>query len=221
MNKQKSKAGKVWKIIGIVAGSLILIYGLLIAVPFFAFKAEKHTEESHKNYASDYHLRIDDGKNVMKRWWIEKNKDDGIESLEIRNPGKKTEEIDYLTVYVYDSDKDAKAVYDNLYEEYIKYDYGWREYDNYFVSGIPGVCDAEIFTMFYLEGNVIITADIEIISCWAEPFDPENPETTTVETIDTTDPAGDAYDRSLLEDYICKHASDVRDYMLNTVLEAE
>ena len=131
MNKQKSKAGKVWKIIGIVAGSLILIYGLLIAVSFFAFKAEKHTEESHKNYASDYHLRIDDGKNVMKRWWIEKNKDDGIESLEIRNPGKKTEEIDYLTVYVYDSDKDAKAVYDNkpewekLVKRAMNCDYSW------------------------------------------------------------------------------------------------
>ena len=221
MDKQKSKAGKVWKIIGIVAGSLILTYGLMVAVSFFAFMAEKHIEESPKKYVSAYHLRIEDGKKVMNRWYIKKDIDGWIEYLKIRNPGKKEEEIDYLTVYVYDSEKDAKAAYDKLYKQYVQYHYHWREYDNYFVSGIPGACDAEIITMFYLEENVIIKTDIEVIPWWAEPYDPYETEPTTVETIDRTNPAENAYDRSLLEEYICQHAGDIRDYMLNTVLEAE
>lgn len=219
MSKQKSKAGRIFMVIGIVAGSLILAFGVMLLVPFFALKAKQIEEVIPPKYASDYHLMIDTKAHVMNRWVIQKNKDHGDESLEIWNPSRKNDELDYMEFFVYDDAEDAREAYDRLYEMHKEYNYGWEDHDNYFISGIPGVCDAEIIEMFYLEENIIIVTEVAVIDCWATWIDETEP--TVTETFDTTDPAGGAYDRSLLENYIVEHADDIREYVLEEILTAE
>lgn len=219
MSKQKSKAGKIFMVIGIVAGSLILAFGVMLLVPFFALKAKQIEEVIPPKYASDYHLMIDTKVHVMNRWVIQKNKDHGDESLEIWNPSRKNDELDYMKFFVYDDAEDAREAYDRLYEMHKEYNYGWEDHDNYFISGIPGVCDAEIIEMFYLEENIIIVTEVAVIDCWGTWIDETEP--TVTETFDTTDPAGGAYDRSLLENYIVEYADDIREYVLEEILTAE
>ena len=73
--------------------------------------------------------------------------------------------------------------------------------------------------MFYLEENIIIVTEVAVIDCWGTWIDETEP--TVTETFDTTDPAGGAYDRSLLENYIVEHADDIREYVLEEILTAE
>ena len=219
MSKQKSKAGKIIMVIGMAAGGLILAIGMMALVPFFALKAKQAEDVTPPKYASDYHLMIDNKAHVMNRWVIQKNKDHGDESLEIWNPSRKNDELDYMEFFVYDDAEDAREAYDRLYEMHKEYNYGWEDHDNYFISGIPGVCDAEIIEMFYLEENIIIVTEVAVIDCWGTWIDETEP--TVTETFDTTDPAGGAYDRSLLENYIVEHADDIREYVLEEILTAE
>ena len=69
--------------------------------------------------------------------------------------------------------------------------------------------------MYYLEGNVIICADVSVTSTWASYYDEDDDTSpSTTETFDTTDPAGGHYDLNNLAPYIFANAPSIREFIL-------
>ena len=101
-----------------------------------------------------------------------------------------------------------------MYESYQDYCGDLEEGKNWFAGWEPGVCDASIYNMVYLEDNVLIMAELEIVSEWPEPWPDEDEPDITPE------PVSAGYDRSILKDYVIEHAEDLKDFVLNKVLEA-
>ena len=70
---------------------------------------------------------------------------------------------------------DEKSNHDKIYKD-MKSDWIGEitdEGENYIQGWENGVCDAAIEIFIYKSGNLIITTDIQVVSCWAEsPDDP-------------------------------------------------
>ena len=81
---------------------------------------------------------------------------------------------DSLTFYIFDTDSQAKEVFGGLQDSM----HSISESDDHHIIGYDdGVCDAEIKSLRYIEGNVIIYAELAVYDCWddgtgnlAEPF---------------------------------------------------
>ena len=134
--------------------------------------------------------------NNLEDWSVWERDNKGVKFLQIQNSGfhVRQTEMDYLLFWVYDSEAEAKKAYKNFYKESKEYDRGnWQEGDNWFISDEPGVCDASIVWMNYLEGNIIISAQLEIRGCMTE----------------TTEPTAPVFDRSTLKDYILNNVPEI------------
>ena len=141
--------------------------------------------------------------NKLEDWSIWERDNKGVKYLQIQNSGfhGRQTEMDYLLFWVYDSEAEAKKAYKNFYKESKEYDCGnWQEGDNWFISDEPGVCDASIVWMNYLEGNIIISAELSIRGCMTVPED---------YTTETTEPTAPVFDRSTLKDYILNNVPEI------------
>ena len=164
-------------------------------------------------YASD--CEVDDRGHVKvlnDTYDIWKREEDGTYMLLITYRGEKNEPRDYLRYWVFDDSTDAKEKYQAMYDRSEDYQGISEEGDNWFVSQEPDVCDAGIIWMNYLDGNVIISADLDMWSEWAEYYD-ETEETTPTPT--PTEPSFDTYS---LKDYILENADDLKGFVLSDVL---
>ena len=204
MGHTRNKKGSIFLFVIVVIATFTVMFGIPILMAMNLKQESKATD-----FASGYDLNVGESRRgVLDKWRIDKHESSGMVSLMISNRSKKIEPIDYLTFMVYDTPDEARKMYNNLLGEFSQYanDQG----DDWFTFWEPGVCDAEITAMYYLEENIIISADIEVISTWAE------------ERVDQVNqPAKENYfDRSTLKDYIIDNADDLRIYILHDVLEA-
>ena len=68
--------------------------------------------------------------------------------------------------------------------------------------------DASIVWMNYIEGNVIISADLGTTSSWSKAKDPDTPSDS------------DRFNRATLKDYVLENPSDIRSYVIDVIMEA-
>ena len=80
---------------------------------------------------------------------------------------------------------------------------------NWFIGDEPDVCDATIEAMVYLQGNMIIIAELNLYGegNWMED---ENGEYVLV--------AGGSIDNSYLKDYVLENASEMEELVMEDVL---
>ena len=207
---------------GCVISLLIMaVMAFAVIFPLFrpknAAKGEKKTEETI-HYVSDY--PITNGQtlhHVYDTWSVRKRETDGLEYLYVWDGGMKESEIEHLHFVVYDDASDARSNYESMYERYSEYTklhggWGWEEGVNWFTAQEPDVCDASVVQIICLEQNVIITADIQVTSEWGMVDD------TTYET--TTLPA-DYFDIATLKDYVIDNSEEIRDFVLNVILNRD
>lgn len=217
MGQKSRKKVCILLVIGIVISAAAMIWGTLTVLTFFAYKAEK--SQTGYKYASKYDLPIGgDGYTEGRKWHVYKRDAHGVIYLYVYSSGVKETETDYMNFEIFDSSKDAKKNYEKKYKQYresiIDEGKNWFRYD------VPGVCDAFIEDMVYLEGNVIISADVSITSAWSGYYYEDETDTTTTrptETVDTTDPAGGYYNRNNLAPYIFAHAPEIREFILEEI----
>ena len=74
--------------------------------------------------------------------------------------------LNYIDFYVFDNEASANYVFFKCGRKWFQdgSEYG----DNYVRGWLAGVCDAEIESYLYITGNMIIVADLQCVSCWAE-----------------------------------------------------
>ena len=72
------------------------------------------------------------------------------------------------------------------------------------------MCDALVERIYLVESNVLISAAVNCISCWAEERYPA--DGVTFETNPYVN------DNHTLKNYIIENASDIREYLLHDVL---
>ena len=83
---------------------------------------------------------------------------------------------DELSYYVFKNKKSAKKAFKALKESWIE-----RETDsgsNYIQGWEAGVIDAEVEVFIYQTDNMIITAELQVVSSWHEPEDGEDSNST-------------------------------------------
>ncbi len=193
--------------------SVALAIMLLTLISVTACGEKKDT----KKYATDYNLEVKETTTVMDCWDIWKREDDGVIMLQIdcKNSGRK-EPRDYLLYWVFDTPEQAKNKYEEFYNRSKAYDKGnkWEEGDKWFVSEEPDVCDAYITWMNYLEGNVIISAELDVSSAWSENdgYDDTTESTTEADT-------EERFDTSTLKDYVINNAPALKDFVINDILQ--
>lgn len=66
--------------------------------------------------------------------------------------------------------------------------------------------------MILLQDNVIIMAELDFVSEWAEPVPDENEPAVTPE------PAGSQFNTMTLKDYVLNNAEYLKDYVLEKIL---
>lgn len=172
------------------------------------------SKTSDINYASDYDIPVGDTDTVLDIWRIEKCRKNNITYLAVSYSGKKlSDPLDYISYTVYDSAKEAKKEYNRRYKECKEYDRNFEEGENWYISEVPGVCDAQIDAIECIEDNVRIYAEIRIHGTWAQDIDEDPGETTR--------PAKPVFDRSTLREYVLNNSKELKEYVLETILPRE
>ena len=221
MEQEVKKRSKKPLVIGLaITGALVIAaVAAVMILPKLSVQETKtkrrDKKPSHK-YATEYDVEQDrttrkDG----KPWSIRKYEDGPQVYLSIWNGSHKEEALDYLSFRVYDSASDAKKAYKKTLEYYKSYsDSDVVEGFNWFTGWEPGVCDAFIYEMVYLQDNVIIYADLDIVSAWADDYWYDDDE-----TIETSVPTTTAFDRMSLKDYILDNSRNIQDYVIHDILD--
>lgn len=220
MEQEVKKSSKKFLIIGLAAAGVVVIAAVaaVIILPKLSAKEtrtkRRDREPSHK-YATEYDIETDKTEyGVYKAWNVRKLENDDEVVLDIWNSGHRESEIEYLDFRVYDSASDARKAYKRTLEYYKNYSGSELvEGNNWFTGWEPGVCDAAIYEMVYLQDNVIISAELNIVSCWADDYWDGD------ETIETSAPTTTCFDRSTLQGYIIGNSKDIRDYVLHDILD--
>ena len=215
MGQKSRKKVCILLVVGIVISVAAMFWATLTILTFFAYKAE--TRQTEYKYASRYDLPIGgDGYTEGRKWHVYKKDEHGVIYLYVYHAGAKTTETDYMQYMIFNSAKDAGKIFENRYKQYNEEIL--NEGENWFRYNVPGVCDAYIESMYYLEGNVIICADVSVTSTWASYYDEDyDTSPSTTETFDTTDPAGGHYDLNNLAPYIFANAPSIREFILEEV----
>ena len=74
---------------------------------------------------------------------------------------------DELSYYVFKNERSAKKAFRAMKEDWIASE---TDSDRNYVQGWEaGVCDAEVEVFIYQTNNMIITAELQVVSAWAEP----------------------------------------------------
>ena len=213
MEQQKKK--KTGLIIALCSAAFVLVLGASITIPLIITNKNGNSPKLfEKKYVSEYDL--DYGETAYKvytKWNVRKYKpNNGSKYLDVWYSGEKSTARDHLRFRVFDSSSQAKRAFKNMYESYEDYRGIDEEDDNWFAGWEPGVCDASIYSMVYIEDNVLIMAELEVISEWPVGLDDD------VEI--TSAPRQPGFDRSTLKDYVLKHSDDLKDFVLDKVLAA-
>lgn len=159
-------------------------------------------------YASDYPLEKGQvKKNVNGDWTVSKpNSGRPMHLCVSRHKETERDYMDCIVVEVFDTPEDAEKEYQLEYS--IRKDGDqtyWEEGKNWF-KGEPSVAFGYYTTsVFCLEDNVVISADLSERSAEYQPYVPLEPMDTSV-------------DRSGLMDYVIDNASDIRETVLEDVL---
>lgn len=159
---------------------------------------KEEIEEVTSNYVTDYNLKVNEAKyDVYGIWTIRKRRDrDKGTYLEIYT-NQKSEKITEYSFEVYDTDEEARAAYEEWYKASKHKDsYGENEEPNWFKGEMPYVSDATIQALFYVEGNVIIIAELSCYNEWN----------------------GKSYDYTYREKYVLDYASEMKDYINGMVI---
>ena len=222
MEQEVKKRSKKPLVIGLAITGAVVIAAVAavmilpkLSVQETKTKRKRDKEPSHK-YATEYDLELNKTKHKDDMpWSIRKYEDDNQIYLSIWNGSHKEEALDYLSFRVYDSASDAKKAYKEILEYYKSYsDSDVVEGFNWFTGWEPGVCDAFIYEMVYLQDNVIIYADLDIVSAWADDYWYDDDE-----TIETSVPTTTAFDRMSLKDYILDNSRNIQDYVIHDILD--
>lgn len=213
--EQQKKKSKVGLIIALsVLGSFIILLAAFLTPSLLAKSGSGKGTVFNKKYVSDYDFEWNktDYKSHEK-WNIRKVKDyDDDKYLYLYCSGEKTNSCEYLDFKVYDSTLEAKSDYKEMYRKYRDYRGIDEEDKNWFIGWEPDVCDASILSLVYLQDNVIIIAELDIVSEWPEPWPEED------EVIPTPVPAKPQFDRSTLKEYVLNNAEELRDFVLEDIL---
>ena len=165
---------------------------------------------SCKRYASDYNLETGDSAyDVYNGWNVHKREENGQVYLDVWHSGSNKTPEEKCWFRVYDSVPDAMKAFGAMKESYENYCGLQEEGVNWFMGEEPGVCDATIDAMVYLQGNMIITVELNIYGegCWAED---ENGEWVLT--------GGGSTDNSYLKDYVLENASELEDLVMEDIL---
>ena len=159
-----------------------------------------------KKYATNY--KPENGRRSRVGIWdVCKAEGEEKQVVEIYNyrHDERKEPRDYLSYRVFDTPADAAEEFDRYYEICKKENsHYWDEGLNWFVSQEPGVCDAINIWMKYIEGNVIITAELDSWSTWSD----EN----------NSGPVETKFDKKTLKEYVIENAPELKKYVLKDIL---
>lgn len=171
-------------------------------------------------YASDYPMPIgDEDLSINGEWCIRKEYDNPMCQKQYTKRAclyitsdlhGTTESRNYVKFKVYDTADDASSSY-HEWKTYCK-EYGngkFIEGDKWFISQVPDVCDAVIVSIYYLEENVMMEAEINVRSESEWVLGPEK---------ETQPPKGPIFDLSTLREYVIDHATELRSFVLDEVL---
>ena len=175
--------------------------GLIFAMMFFAlynFDFGAISESKYNNPVSRYDMEVGMmDKDSTGKWRIYKNDWYGPEYLQLRTHDD-DEKRDQVTYYIFDNDAIAQKAFENMPGN--MYGISVNE-ENYVVGYDEGVCDAEIESLRYLDGNVIIYAELGVYGTWG---------------CDTDDYVPPVRDTEIM-DYILKNHEYLRDYANQTI----
>ena len=160
---------------------------------------EATTDEISK-YVSNCSLEINEIKYLERGGWkITKRQDKKKGTfLEIYTNQKNGDATEY-SYEVYDTEEQARAAYEEWYRATKTERYIESEEANWFKGEMPYVDDATIHTEFYVEGNVVIIAEVSVYSEWD----------------------GSSHDYSYREKYLLDHASGLRDFVIDMIIETK
>lgn len=210
--KKKKKAGVI---ITICSTAFVLVLGASVILPLIIAKGNANPPRLfEKKYVSEYDL--DYGETAYKvytKWNVRKYKpNNGSKYLDVWYSGEKSTAREHLRFRVFDSSSQAKRAFKNMYESYEDYRGIDEEGDNWFAGWEPGVCDASIYSMVYIEDNVLIMAELEIIGEWPVIVSDED------DTVITPEPVRTGFDSGTLKAYVIDNSEDLKNFVLNRVL---
>ena len=173
--------------------------GLIFAMMFLAlYNLGAISESKYNDPVSRYDMEVGmTDKDSTGKWRIYKNDWLGPEYLQLRTY-QKDEKRDQVSYYIFDNDALAKEAFRNMPET--MYGISVNEED-YLVGYDGGVCDAEIESLRYLDGNVIIYAELGVYSAWS---------------CDSPDYAPPLVDTEIM-DYVLENHEYLRDYANQTI----
>ena len=149
-------------------------------------------------YATDYDLETNDAEYGVYEVY-----------LDVWNSSSYKTSEEQCWFRVYDSALEAMKAYNAMKEKYEDFCGLTEEGMNWFIGDEPDVCDATIEAMVYLQGNMIIIAELNLYGegNWMED---ENGEYVLV--------AGGSIDNSYLKDYVLENASEMEKLVMEDVL---
>ena len=134
-------------------------------------------------------VRIDD-------WRVYKNRNFGLDCL-LLSSRSDSDIKEGISFYIFDNDEQAGEAFDNLPDHL----HSISESDDLHIVGYENdVCDAEIKSMMYIEGNVIIYAELGCYGMWSDGSDDSISANT-----ENTELADYIYDK---HEYLAEYANE-------------
>ena len=151
-------------------------------------------------YVTNYPFEINEINYIERGGWTITKRQFNTKGtfLEI-STNKQNGGISEYSYEVYDTEEQARAAYEEWYRATKSEHYVSEEGSNWFKGEMPYVSDATIHAMFYVEGNVVIIAELSCYSEWN----------------------GNSHDYSYREKYLVEHAPEIKDAVLDLVSESE
>lgn len=213
--EQTKKKKKARVIITIFSAAFVLVLGASVILPLIIAKGnEKPPRLFEKRYVSEYDLDYGEtARKVYNNWNVSKyDGRSGSQNLYVWYSGKKSTTREHLSFRVFNSSSQAKKAFKNIYESYQNYRGVEEEGENWFAGWEPDVYDASIYNMVYIEDNVLIMAELEIIGEWPVIVSDED------DTVITPEPVRTGFDSGTLKAYVIDNSEDLKNFVLNRVL---
>lgn len=156
------------------------------------------TSDEFSNCVSKCSMDINEKKYIERGGWTIIKRQDKAKGtyLEIYT-NQQNGNISEYNYEVYDTAEQARAAYEEWYRTTKAERYVDSEDADWFKGEMPYVDDATIHAMFYVEGNVVIIAELSVYSEWD----------------------GSRHDYSYREKYLLDHASEIREAVMDMVME--
>lgn len=156
------------------------------------------TMDEFSNCVSKCSIDINEKKYIERGGWTIIKRQDKTKGtyLEIYT-NQQNGDISEYSYEVYNTAEQARAAYAEWYRATKTERYIDGEDEDWFKGEMPYVDDATIHAMFYVEGNVVIIAELSVYSEWD----------------------GSRHDYSYREKYLLDHASELRNSVIDLVME--